>query len=344
MKSKLKESKGITLAALVITIILLIILAAVTFTFVLGEDGLIARTTRASQEQVVAKEREQIQLAYSELQLKKSIGEISDILATDFKTSLENNGNAIRSLELVDDEFVIVFDNTGNEYKINKITGIMEYSKNNGSGSGNSGESGQTNPSSDIENFVPGVDATTIEDFEDDNYNITIATDSETGWLRTDATGDVIDGNYSYRSRQIGDGASTSATITINIPDNGLEYFCKFDYIVSSEGYDHLNVKKGNELILDKSGEQNGCLENIPLYTGENVIELIYYKDGSSSNGKDAAIIDNFEIYIRELTAPIIQYENTENYNVKVSILYPTISNKDIIVMMEQTGKNMIEN
>ena len=45
----LKEQKGITLVALVVTIIILIILAAVSITLVLNDNGLIPKAQEAAQ-------------------------------------------------------------------------------------------------------------------------------------------------------------------------------------------------------------------------------------------------------------------------------------------------------
>lgn len=46
----LKQEKGITLVALVITIIVLIILAAVSISLVFGSEGIIARTKQAAKD------------------------------------------------------------------------------------------------------------------------------------------------------------------------------------------------------------------------------------------------------------------------------------------------------
>ena len=44
MRKKIKEAKGITLVALVITIMILLILAGVALSLVIGENGLIAKS------------------------------------------------------------------------------------------------------------------------------------------------------------------------------------------------------------------------------------------------------------------------------------------------------------
>ena len=58
----LKEQKGITLVALVITIIVLIILATISITMVLGNDGLIAKSKQGANDYKDAAAAEQTEL------------------------------------------------------------------------------------------------------------------------------------------------------------------------------------------------------------------------------------------------------------------------------------------
>ena len=62
MKSKIKEilkkQKGITLVALVITIVILIILATVSINAIFGENGLITRVQEGKKEHEKAEARE----------------------------------------------------------------------------------------------------------------------------------------------------------------------------------------------------------------------------------------------------------------------------------------------
>ncbi len=48
IKAKLKKSKGITLIALVITIIVLLILAGITIASITGENGILRKSTKCS--------------------------------------------------------------------------------------------------------------------------------------------------------------------------------------------------------------------------------------------------------------------------------------------------------
>ena len=61
MQKKIKESKGITLVALIITVIILLILAGVTISLVIGENGLITRTKQAKEESDVKQQLEETQ-------------------------------------------------------------------------------------------------------------------------------------------------------------------------------------------------------------------------------------------------------------------------------------------
>ena len=58
--SKIKEKNGITLVALVITIIVLLILAGVTITMILGENGILTRARDAKEKQKIEEAREEI--------------------------------------------------------------------------------------------------------------------------------------------------------------------------------------------------------------------------------------------------------------------------------------------
>lgn len=73
---KLKNERGITLVSLVVTIIVLIILAAVTINMTIGADGIITRAKNARENMEIAVEQEQQRL--NELYYQMDIGEIVD--------------------------------------------------------------------------------------------------------------------------------------------------------------------------------------------------------------------------------------------------------------------------
>ena len=98
-----KETKGITLIALVITIIILLILAGITLTLVLGENGIITKAQEAKQKTEQARIEEQVSLAYLEAkamegQYVESKGVNSPVLG-EAMVPVDGEGNPITSYE-----------------------------------------------------------------------------------------------------------------------------------------------------------------------------------------------------------------------------------------------------
>ena len=62
MKNKLKERKGITLIALVITIIILLILASVSIAMLTGDNGILTQANKAKNETEIKNKEEQEKL------------------------------------------------------------------------------------------------------------------------------------------------------------------------------------------------------------------------------------------------------------------------------------------
>ena len=87
-KEKVKNTNGITLIALVITIIVLLILAGVSIAMLTGENGVLTKASEASLENDFASVKEGINLAVSEYHMIK----ISGGNAPDFKTWLTQKG------------------------------------------------------------------------------------------------------------------------------------------------------------------------------------------------------------------------------------------------------------
>ena len=66
MKNELRNKKGITLIALVITIIVLLILAGVSITMISSQDGILKKATTAKDAQKNAQDKENSQMAAME--------------------------------------------------------------------------------------------------------------------------------------------------------------------------------------------------------------------------------------------------------------------------------------
>ena len=75
---KVKGSKGITLVALVITVIVLLILAGITISAISGENGIIQKAVEARTQTDIANVKEQARLDITELQMDKLGEEITE--------------------------------------------------------------------------------------------------------------------------------------------------------------------------------------------------------------------------------------------------------------------------
>ena len=87
---KFKENKGITLIALVVTIIVLLILAGITIAMLTGQNGILNRATEARDANGTAQIDEQVKLAVAEA-LSNGLGTITD---ANLKAALDNNVGA----------------------------------------------------------------------------------------------------------------------------------------------------------------------------------------------------------------------------------------------------------
>ena len=122
-EQKSKKNNGITLIALVITIIVLLILAGVTIATLTGENGILTRATDAKTNTEVAEEKEAISLAYSGV-MADTNG--TGVTAEKLQTELQNNGytNA-KAVDNGDGTITVTFE-SGREYTIDangSITG-----------------------------------------------------------------------------------------------------------------------------------------------------------------------------------------------------------------------------
>ena len=116
---KQRNNKGITLVALVVTIIILIILASVTLTILLGNEGLIGKTKLASEESKIGKEKEQITLAYSEIMMDDLFNpNDTELTEAKIKNKIEklNGENTVVVTKISDKNFTILYKDTNHSY------------------------------------------------------------------------------------------------------------------------------------------------------------------------------------------------------------------------------------
>jgi len=99
MKNK---NKGITLIALVVTIIVLIILAGISINLVLGENGLIEKSKKSKEQTLIAQYKEQIDFIKAETRMKYE----NEITLEKLKNALDsdNQKSWVNKTEIILDE------------------------------------------------------------------------------------------------------------------------------------------------------------------------------------------------------------------------------------------------
>ena len=107
----MKKQRGITLIALIITIVVLLILAGVTIGAV-KESGIIGHAQKATSEYTIAQEKEKIALAYSEYKIKKAFDNTN---VEEFKIDEED----VITEPIGNYGWKVKYEDTGNVYGIN---------------------------------------------------------------------------------------------------------------------------------------------------------------------------------------------------------------------------------
>ena len=135
MKNKLRNKKGITLIALVITIIVLLILAGVSITMISSQDGILKKATSAKDAQKNAQDKESSQMAAMENMMEyETIETVTDVskLTTELPkmTKYVDNTSTVNKEAIIPRGFkvsgvteeqkidtgLVVIDKNGNEF------------------------------------------------------------------------------------------------------------------------------------------------------------------------------------------------------------------------------------
>ena len=120
-KKIFKSTKGITLIALVVTIIILLILAGVSIAMLTGNNGILTQGKRAKEETTVGHEKEAVQMAYAGAKAKK-LGE--EVTAEDVNEQLTINGENATATEGTNK--IIVTFTSGKVYTIDQSGKITQ--------------------------------------------------------------------------------------------------------------------------------------------------------------------------------------------------------------------------
>lgn len=117
----MKKNKGITLIALVITIIVLLILAGVSINAIIGDNGIATRAKDASTKTEIAKEVEQVELARTNILLDKQVNnDETDISVEELQNKMDlNAGMDVTEVYFEDDMLIVKYIKTNRIYEVN---------------------------------------------------------------------------------------------------------------------------------------------------------------------------------------------------------------------------------
>ena len=147
--TKAKVTKGITLIALIVTIIVLLILAGVSIAMLTGQNGILTRTIESKEKTLEGEVKEKIELMNTDYLAGKHIGEEENIKEYYQKQAGNGEISSIRdnkdnTYTISDDGFEIKIDENGNIIEVKekeekpitegiwyKIDGTIAYIRNN---------------------------------------------------------------------------------------------------------------------------------------------------------------------------------------------------------------------
>ncbi len=124
IKNELKNRRGITLIALVITIIVLLILAGISIMMLTGQNGILNRAGEASEKTEISALEEKIKLMTAETLINEYTGQEEEKTAEELQNDLNNQGENVLVINW--DKYIIFDLNNNKEYRV-MSDGSTEY-------------------------------------------------------------------------------------------------------------------------------------------------------------------------------------------------------------------------
>ena len=124
-KIKENSTNGITLIALVITIIVLLILAGVSIAMLTGDNGILTQANEAKEKNTIGGEKEQIQLAIQSLKMKRQSENVTDqITALELDGQLKSDGAKNIAVDNVNGYLRVKYEDSKNSYTVEQSGNI----------------------------------------------------------------------------------------------------------------------------------------------------------------------------------------------------------------------------
>ena len=118
IKNVRKTNRGITLIALVITIIILLILSGITIATLTGDNGLIKNSGNAKEQTEISGEKEIVEMATVQAMVKNKYGNITKEGLQEKINEYAKNNNPIQVL-IDGDDLAVHFTSSDRYYRVN---------------------------------------------------------------------------------------------------------------------------------------------------------------------------------------------------------------------------------
>ena len=184
----MKKNKGITLVALVVTIVVLLILAGVSINLVLGDNGIIAKAKEAQRKSAEASQNDLISMNELAQQLEEQINGSAGGSGTGTKVPAEATAetapyfpdNTFTKKEGTIDKGLVIQDASGNEYVWVVVPRTTAVYATTGLGKTTFTDADYTNIETDLKNYTSTY--VTKEGYSDTHEGDT----ANVGWLTSD--------------------------------------------------------------------------------------------------------------------------------------------------------------
>ena len=121
---KNKKEEGITLIALITTIIVLLILAGISIGAITGSNGIIGQAQSAKEETEIANEKEIIDISTVEAMGKNNRGNLEE---EEFQSAIDKHTNEKADVTDIGKEFEVLFEESNRYYIVDKDGNILSY-------------------------------------------------------------------------------------------------------------------------------------------------------------------------------------------------------------------------
>ena len=118
------RERGITLIALVITIVVLLILAVITIGAITGDNGIINKTGQAKEDAEIANEKEIIDTSTVEAMGRNKRG---NLVEDEFQSAIDKHTDGKAQVTDIGEEFEVYFTETNRYYMVDKDGNIGDY-------------------------------------------------------------------------------------------------------------------------------------------------------------------------------------------------------------------------